>query len=433
MARDITAENQIKEEITIAWNGVQIEGTTKMWNNDAKASALETELKKADNTAEAKLNSNRIKVKYKGYETTIDVNNGSMTALAKIGEDDGNPFAEIMRTAQKHPNQHNSDDIGIDAYGKIINLDNWIYMESANGYILEDPDGSQVEVCYLPLKYQWEQNSLYTPYADKHYVVCPQYIKKSGENSYKEVIRLNDLCFDNCSELKKIILPSTIKEIGRKSFESCINMKGTIELPPSVTKIEEGSFDMAGAKKLKISSNINYEEGAFSNSKFTSIIFGEGCSSVQSGGLEGCNQLYRVYFDSASLVSQLYNSSFTFGYNCPVDTILIKQELYDSSKNSLTVGLNNSNTRTFNFKGIYNKANNNGTELDSILGSGSDSLDGYAVYMSGNTTSYNSNDDEEYNTPYDVDNDTIFYPQFDSNLEPEQGSEDGSEDGSEEG
>ena len=398
-----------------------------MWKNDAKASALQTELKKADDTAEAKLNNNSIKVKYKGYETTIDVNTGRMTELAKKGENDGNPFAEIMETAQKHPNQNASQDIGIDAYGKIINLDYWSYEydNDNNGYKIINPDGCIGDECYLPLNPNWEQNSIYTSGANKFYVVCPQYIKKEGDDSFKEVTSLGRECF-LATSIKKIVLPSTLKKIEIIAFGSS-NLLKSLELPSTVTKIDSECFSNSSIKRLKISSNIQFKNDSFDNAKITSITFGEGCGSIESGILSGCSQLYRVYFDSASIVSQIYSGNFSFGYNCPVDTILIKQELYDSSKNSIAINLTNSDNKTFNFKGIYNKANNTGADLESVLGSNLDSIDGYAVYMSGNTTSYNSNDDVDYNLQYDVNNDTIFYPQYDSSIDPINGSENGSE------
>lgn len=74
---------QIQEEIQLAWNAVQVDGITKGWDNETKSNALQTELKKEDNSATATLTDPNIKVTYKGYETTINVNDGSMTQLAK--------------------------------------------------------------------------------------------------------------------------------------------------------------------------------------------------------------------------------------------------------------------------------------------------------------------------------------------------------------
>lgn len=90
-AKTLTDESQIREEIQLAWNGVQVDGVTKGWDNSTKAGALNTELLKEDGNASATWNTTNgvIDVTYKGYETTINLNTGAMTALAKVGVSGG--------------------------------------------------------------------------------------------------------------------------------------------------------------------------------------------------------------------------------------------------------------------------------------------------------------------------------------------------------
>ena len=78
-----TEESQTKEEITIAWNGVEVEGTVNRWDVEHKASSLQTELRKEDSSATATANGTNITVKYKGYDATINTTNGSLTNFAK--------------------------------------------------------------------------------------------------------------------------------------------------------------------------------------------------------------------------------------------------------------------------------------------------------------------------------------------------------------
>ena len=87
-AKTLTDESQIREEIQLAWNGVQVDGVTKGWDNSTKANALNTELLKEDENASASWNTTDsvIDVTYKGYETTINPNTGAMTPLAKAGD-----------------------------------------------------------------------------------------------------------------------------------------------------------------------------------------------------------------------------------------------------------------------------------------------------------------------------------------------------------
>ena len=138
----------------LAWNGVQTNGIPKGWNNETKTTALQTELQKEDSSATATLNEPNINVQYKGYETTINVMNGSMTELAKVSmgsEDESNiNWEQIMQTATKHPKQRNTNDIGIGVDGKSINLDLWTYEISNGEAKLIEVTGCGSQSCYVP-------------------------------------------------------------------------------------------------------------------------------------------------------------------------------------------------------------------------------------------------------------------------------------------
>ncbi len=82
-AKERTGEAQIKEEIGLAWNGVQAEGIVNGWNINKKAEELQNELQNEDSSASTKVSENNIEVSYKGYETTIDDETGSIVNFAK--------------------------------------------------------------------------------------------------------------------------------------------------------------------------------------------------------------------------------------------------------------------------------------------------------------------------------------------------------------
>lgn len=85
-AKERTTEGQVKEEISLAWNGVQTEGIINGWEIGKKAEELQKELKKGDSSATATASGNDINVKsYKGYDATINTTNGSFTKFAKSG------------------------------------------------------------------------------------------------------------------------------------------------------------------------------------------------------------------------------------------------------------------------------------------------------------------------------------------------------------
>ncbi len=82
-ATERTGTAQVQEEIQLALTGIQVEGIVNELSIAEKANLLKTELLKNDDDAVTEIvNNTDIKVKYKGYETTIKAD-GSMTQLTK--------------------------------------------------------------------------------------------------------------------------------------------------------------------------------------------------------------------------------------------------------------------------------------------------------------------------------------------------------------
>lgn len=179
-------EGKIRDEILLAWNAIQIDSKVNGWNNEQKRGPFETELKReAGDDAESvtvTLDDPVFTIKYKGYQTTLNANDGTMTALAPVTDNaDGINWEEIMRTATKHPDQKTTNDIGIDAKGNIINLDLWNYMVPSgyNRIDLGASVGSQsdYDIVFRPHGEDWGCFDGYTPDVDMENIVCPQYIK----------------------------------------------------------------------------------------------------------------------------------------------------------------------------------------------------------------------------------------------------------------
>ena len=78
-AKEDTAEGQAKEEVTIAWNGVQIDGKINGWDNTKKAQELQTELGNGATATIDGTDSNKINVTYKGYDIVINTEEGTVT------------------------------------------------------------------------------------------------------------------------------------------------------------------------------------------------------------------------------------------------------------------------------------------------------------------------------------------------------------------
>lgn len=77
-ARDRTEESQIKEEVSLAWNGVQTDGYINGWDLNKKAIELQIELRKKDSTATVTVDGKKLNVAYKGYDIVIDTESGKL-------------------------------------------------------------------------------------------------------------------------------------------------------------------------------------------------------------------------------------------------------------------------------------------------------------------------------------------------------------------
>lgn len=82
-----------------------------------------------------------------------------------------------------------------------------------------------------------------------------------------EIIKGDLECFRNCKKLRSISLPSTLKEIARSCFNGCSSIKSVV-IPGGLKKIPETAFSCEGLKNVKILSGVEeIEKKAFGNIK----------------------------------------------------------------------------------------------------------------------------------------------------------------------
>ena len=84
-------------------------------------------------------------------------------------------------------------------------------------------------------------------------------VKFDLECSIKE---LSQGLFDNCSKLKKIILPNSVETIGQFAFNNCISLK-TISLTDNIKHLHQKCFSNSGLKSIKIPRKVQYINGSF--------------------------------------------------------------------------------------------------------------------------------------------------------------------------
>ena len=67
------------------------------------------------------------------------------------------------------------------------------------------------------------------------------YVKIPSSINNSHVVKIGDNCFSGHSEIKEIIVPSTVSEIGYAAFANCDYLEN-IELPDSIIKIGQCAF-----------------------------------------------------------------------------------------------------------------------------------------------------------------------------------------------
>lgn len=111
-------------------------------------------------------------------------------------------WEERKRTATKHPEQRNTNDIGIDAMGNIVNLDLWDYVFFNKASIINEVFENIREyetmvmlglggfgcgdgiVGYAPYQEGFDGTGLSY---EEHNIICPQFIKREGDSDFTPV------------------------------------------------------------------------------------------------------------------------------------------------------------------------------------------------------------------------------------------------------
>ena len=58
----------------------------------------------------------------------------------------------------------------------------------------------------------------------------------------KELKIIEEYAFSNCTNLKQLILPNTLESIGLRAFMNCRYLKNNVEIPESVTHLDDDIY-----------------------------------------------------------------------------------------------------------------------------------------------------------------------------------------------
>lgn len=100
----------------------------------------------------------------------------------------------------------------------------------------------------------------------------------------KGVTSIGSHAFEECAALTQISLPSTLECIGKRAFfDTAIT---TIEIPESVTRIEEGAFKFSKLTTVTFAKESRLQsigDGAFSSCRLTSIVIPDRVTELGKG------------------------------------------------------------------------------------------------------------------------------------------------------
>lgn len=98
--------------------------------------------------------------------------------------------------------------------------------------------------------------------------------------------------FKNCTELKRVVLPTGTKKITEYMFANCLKLNDLSGIS-NVVEIEMGAFMYSGLTEIRLSENLRYiRENAFRECRsLTTVTFSEGLISVGDEAFRGCENL----------------------------------------------------------------------------------------------------------------------------------------------
>ena len=216
-----------REQISLAYTSVLMKkATTESLENRVEAIELENEINDtygANTVTVTENDDGTLKVVYEDSKRVYKVKNDG-----KI--DSSVNYEEIFKTATKHPDQEDTNDIGIAEDGSAVNLDLWVYVLN--------PDGTSY--C-LNSSYQGSGGSYGYLYSEieggKIKGKVPMWIKEEDENKFYAVKSMKRT-FYYCTNLATAPeIPSSVTDM-LETFTSCTNLTGELIINANPTSID---------------------------------------------------------------------------------------------------------------------------------------------------------------------------------------------------
>lgn len=124
------------------------------------------------------------------------------------------------------------------------------------------------------------------------------------------VIKIKHTAFLNHDKLKSVIIPDSVKEIGKGAFEGCSGLM-SVTIPESVVSIEQKAFDSCSSlKEATILGKITSIEPwtFYECTNLTSLTLPDSLTEIGTLAFSGCNNLMSIKFPDS--LKTIGNSAF---------------------------------------------------------------------------------------------------------------------------
>ena len=122
------------------------------------------------------------------------------------------------------------------------------------------------------------------------------------------VTSLENNVFYNCENLQRAVIPTSMSYIAHGMFGYCYNLK-SVSLPSSIQYIEYNAFQSTGLKSVFIPSSVTRIEGyAFYQTQLRNVTLPSTMRDIGDQAFYGCSSLESIVIQSSSITQMSYTS-----------------------------------------------------------------------------------------------------------------------------
>ena len=154
----------------------------------------------------------------------------------------------------------------------------------------------------LEFVYKQNDNETYTVMAyhgDEEIVII------EAIHADKPVTILYDSLFKNHPEIKEVVIPDTVEDIGGFMFDGCENLV-SIKLPSSLKNLWQYAFVRSNIEEIEIPAGVMpIPPFAFKDcKKLKKVICHSGLKKIHDYAFEGCNSLVEILCDPSTEIGE---------------------------------------------------------------------------------------------------------------------------------